>query len=217
MLPKFVTSIDIPPPAKASRRSYLKARRAVGEDLCADVTRRSVVGAGPLSYRFFEYAQGVFECVNDLRGVRQVILLSAIDSRKHLSLGIEVLSKKAETKLAALEKHLGEAGVRARNLVKVGIAPQVIAAMAEVDASPIIMGATGMSLFRDTLLGSTTADVMRYSKRPILIVRFEVLKKLGRVECRRVCLDMLGKILFATDFSEPSQRGPQPTEATETK
>jgi carbon-monoxide dehydrogenase medium subunit len=38
---EIVTSIDIPPPSKGSRGSYLKARRTVGEDLC-------IVGVGGL-------------------------------------------------------------------------------------------------------------------------------------------------------------------------
>jgi len=71
---EIVASIDIPPPAKGSRGSYLKARRAVGEDLCVagvaglmtpnGKTRKTVrlaySSVAPTPVRTFE-AEKVFE------------------------------------------------------------------------------------------------------------------------------------------------------------
>lgn len=156
---------------------------------------------------FSTYAQAVFECVKDLRGVGEVILVNVIDSRKYPSSSVEILTIRARAELAKLEKTLEETKVPVRSLIKVGIPSQEIVKTAdEVDASVILMGARGLSLFREVLLGSTTSDVMRQSKRPILITRLKLIEKSGKVEWERVCQDLLGKILFATDFSEPSQR-----------
>jgi len=154
-----------------------------------------------------KYAEAVFECVRDLRGVGEVVLVNVIDSRKHLSLGVEILTARARTELAKLEEAIGKRGVPSRSLIKVGIPSQEIAKTAnEVDASLILMGARGVSLFREMFLGSITSDILRQSRRPILIVRFKLVEKLGKIECERVCQDLLDKILFATDFSESSQR-----------
>ncbi len=156
---------------------------------------------------FSTYAQAVFECVKDIRGVGEVILVNVIDSRKYPSSSVEVLTIRARAELAKLEKTLEETKVPVRSSIKVGIPSQEIVKTAdEVDASVILMGARGLSLFREVLLGSTTSDVMRQSKRPILITRLKLIEKSGKVEWERVCQNLLGKILFATDFSEPSQR-----------
>jgi nucleotide-binding universal stress UspA family protein len=156
---------------------------------------------------FSAYAQSVFGCITDLRGVGEVILLNITDSRMHVSAGIESYTGRAKAELAKLEKLLEKRGVSVRSLVKVGVPAQEIAKTAdEVDASLVLMGARGIGLFREMFLGSTTADVMRHSQRPLLIVRFKLVKKLGKIMCERVCQDLLSRILFATDFSEPSLR-----------
>ena len=158
---------------------------------------------------FSLYADAVLGCVKDLRGLREVVLLNVIDRRMHLGLelSVENLSQTAKHELMELEGAFRDGGAVARSLVKVGIPPREIVMSAnEEDASVIVMGARGTSLFRDLFLGSTTSDVMRYSKKPVLIIRFNLVKKLGKIECERVCQDLLGKTLFATDFSEQSQR-----------
>jgi len=153
------------------------------------------------------YADAVLDCVKDLRGLREIVLLNIIDTRMHLSLGVEILSQRAKSELAKLEKTFRDKGAVVRSLVKAGIPSQEIVMTAnEEDASLIVMGARGVSLFREMFLGSTTSDVMRNSKRPVLIIRFKLVEKLGKIKCERVCRDLLGKILFATDFSEQSQR-----------
>jgi nucleotide-binding universal stress UspA family protein len=156
---------------------------------------------------FSLYADAVLDCVKDLRGLREIVLLNIIDTRMHLSLGVEILSQRAKSELAKLEKTFRDKGAVVRSLVKAGIPSQEIVMTAnEEDASLIVMGARGVSLFREMFLGSTTSDVMRNSKRPVLIIRFKLVEKLGKIKCERVCRDLLGKILFATDFSEQSQR-----------
>jgi nucleotide-binding universal stress UspA family protein len=158
---------------------------------------------------FSLYADAVLGCVKDLRGLQDVVLLNVIDRRLHLGpeLSVDTLSQTARDELAKLEKTFRDGGPVARSLVKVGIPPREIVMTAdEEDASVIVMGARGTSLFRELFLGSTTADVMRHSRKPVLIIRFKLVKKLGNIECERVCQDLLGKILFATDFSEQSRR-----------
>ena len=156
---------------------------------------------------FSSYADAVLDCVKDLRGLREIVLLNSIDTRMHLSLGVEILSQRAKSELVKLEEPLRYRGVIVRSLIKAGIPWQEITKTAdEEDASLILMGARGVSLFREMFLGTTTSDVVRNSNRPVLIVRFKLVEKLGKIECERVCQDLLGKILFATDFSEQSQR-----------
>jgi nucleotide-binding universal stress UspA family protein len=158
---------------------------------------------------FSLYADAALGCVKELRGLREIVLLNVIDRRMHLSvlLTVEMLSQTARGDLAKLEKTVRDGGAVVRSLVKVGIPPREIVMTAnEEDASVIVMGARGTSLFRELFLGSTTSDVMRNSRKPVLIIRFKLVKKLGNIECERVCQDLLGKILFATDFSEQSRR-----------
>lgn len=64
------------------------------------------------------------------------------------------------------------------------------------------MGAQGQSAFQEILLGNTAFDVLRMSPVPVLVEKFEVVRELGKVECRRVCGEMFCRVLHPTDFSD---------------
>ena len=68
-------------------------------------------------------------------------------------------------------EQLRQAGASARGFIRLGVAADVILAMAdEVDASLIVMGARGTPSLAEMLLGSVSHQVVRRSRRPVLIV-----------------------------------------------
>lgn len=62
----------------------------------------------------------------------------------------------------------------------------------ESKADLIIMGTTGVNNWEESLIGSTAEKVVRYASCPVLTLR------------KRVKLDGIEKIVFASDFKEPN-------------
>lgn len=65
----------------------------------------------------------------------------------------------------------------------------------------IIMGAQGKSLAQELLLGSVAHQVVRTAPVPVLVEKFDVVRSLGHVECRRCCACTFHMALHHTDFS----------------
>jgi nucleotide-binding universal stress UspA family protein len=68
-------------------------------------------------------------------------------------------------------EQLRQGGASARGLIRLGVAAEVILAIAdEVDASLIVMGARRVPSLAEMLLGSVSHQVVRRSRRPVLFV-----------------------------------------------
>ena len=94
-------------------------------------------------------------------------------------------------------------GLRVRTRIEYGSpATQIVQVAQDELASMIVIGAQGWTAAQELLLGSVTYEVLRRATVPVLIEKFEVVRELGRVACRRVCGQMFTRVLHPTDFSD---------------
>ncbi len=72
--------------------------------------------------------------------------------------------------------------------------------------SLIVLGSHGRNLISRVLLGSTTEDVLRNVKDPVLVVRLRIIETGDEATCRLAADRLFGRILYATDFSAYAER-----------
>lgn len=183
---------------------------------------------------FSEYAQKIMECLGEIPGIEEIIILHVIDT-KRIAYGEEsesVLIKKAELALQEQKKRLESIGKTVKTKVKVGIPSREILRTADEESPTlVVMGARGMSLIKDILLGSVSSDVLRYGKTNLLILRHKVAEQLEREafekydcmclgtppvdlisrECKgavfeKYCDRIFSKVLYPTDFSKSAEQ-----------
>ncbi|MGC8825667.1 MAG: universal stress protein [Anaerolineae bacterium] len=163
---------------------------------------------------FSAYSNAVFDCLPELKaaGAQDIILLYVIresDVPLPETMNRESLERvrwSAEELLHIMKTALEGKGLRAWFRIAYGSPAARIAEVAqEENVDIIVMGAQGSSLLAEVLLGSVAAEVLRRSQIPTLLLKFEVVRELGRVECRRVCKEMFRRVLFPTDFSDCAQ------------
>lgn len=158
---------------------------------------------------FSEHAQKITNCLGEIPGIKDIIILHVIDTRS-TAYGEEsesVLVKKAELILQEQKARLESIGKTVKTMVKAGIPSREILRTAnEEKVSLVVMGARGRSLIKDILLGSVSSDILRYGKTNLLILRHRVAEKLEGEVFEKYCDRIFTKVLFPTDFSEGSEK-----------
>ena len=159
---------------------------------------------------FSDYANSVLACLPDLKpaGLRDVVLLHVIRS-SDVPMPEAVNRESLERVRWGAEEHLNLArmalegqGLRVRTRIEYGFpASRIVQVAQEELASLIVVGAQGWTAAQELLLGSVTYEMLRQATVPVLIQKFEVVRELGRVACRRVCGQMFTRVLHPTDFS----------------
>jgi len=159
---------------------------------------------------FSDYANSVLACLPDLKpaGLRDVVLLHVIRS-SDVPMPEVVNRESLERVRWGAEEHLNIArmalegqGLRVRTRIEYGSPASRIVQVAQDElASLIVIGAQGWTAAQELLLGSVTYEMLRQATVPVLIQKFEVVRELGRVACRRVCGQMFTRVLHPTDFS----------------
>lgn len=183
---------------------------------------------------FSVYAQKIMECLGELPGIKEIIVLHVIDT-KRIAYGEEsenVLIKKAELMLQEQKKRLESIGKTVETKVKVGIPSREILRTADEERpSLVIIGARGLGLIKDILLGSVSSDVLRYGKTNLLIMRHKLFEQYARkafekYDCmclgvppvdlitrelngavfEKYCDRIFSKVLYPTDFSKSAEQ-----------
>ena len=160
---------------------------------------------------FSAYADAVFACLPDLKtaGLGEVILLSVIRpsdvpmpetvNRESLEYWRFSLEEQLNVSRMALEGQ----GLRVVTRVGYGNPVEQILSVAEDErVDLIVMGAQGMTVAQELLIGSTAYEVVRRATIPVLLEKMEVVRELGHVKCHNVCANMFAHVLHPTDFSE---------------
>jgi nucleotide-binding universal stress UspA family protein len=157
---------------------------------------------------FSSYALRAMDCLAEIPGIKEVIILHVIDTSK-IAHGEETeatLTKKAELELSEQKRRLESLGFTVKTKVRVGIAPkEIIKTSREENISLIVMGARGRSLIKDILLGSVSSNVVRYGNTNVLIMRHKVVKHLEGDIFEKYCDRIFSRVLFPTDFSENAE------------
>jgi nucleotide-binding universal stress UspA family protein len=158
---------------------------------------------------FSEYAQKIMECLGEIPGIKEIVVLHVIDT-KRIAYGEEsesVLLKKAELALQEQKNRLESIGKTVKTEVRVGIPSREILRTADSEKfSLIVMGARGRSLIKDILLGSVSSDVLRYGKTNLLIMRHKVAEQLKGEVFEKYCDRIFSKVMYPTDFSKSAEQ-----------
>jgi nucleotide-binding universal stress UspA family protein len=156
---------------------------------------------------FSKHARKVVECVGEIPGVKQVVLLSVI-SRSAITRVWDPVAelKEVEARLTEEKKLIAapeiEVKVRAVSVLEGEIANAVNRVADEEKVSLVVMGARGKSRIQSVLLGSVSRNALRFGDTHLLIMRYKMLES-GEME--KHCARVFSKVLFATDFSQPSE------------
>lgn len=154
------------------------------------------------------YSFTSLECVSDMPGVREVILLHVVDATYPSKRGwvYNHVIHESEKELEGQKRHLLESGIPARVRVEAiatgDVAETIVRIAKEEDASLIIVGARGKGLVRRVLLGSVSKGVLQGTRRDVLILRNRVVELPKGPKFEKMCPGIFTKVLFPTDFSD---------------
>jgi len=156
---------------------------------------------------FSKHAQRVIECVGQIPGVKEVLLLNVV-ARPTITRFWDPVAevKAAEKKLSEMKSALTVQGMsvkaRAVTVLEGEVASAIQKVAEEEKVSLVAMGARGKSLIESVLLGSTSRNVLRYGNTHLLIMRY---RKLEETDPKEQCEKIFSKVLFPTDFSQPGE------------
>jgi nucleotide-binding universal stress UspA family protein len=156
---------------------------------------------------FSSHAKKVVECIGQIPGIKQVVLLSVI-SRSVITRVWDPVAelKEVEARLMEEKKLIEAPGVevkvRAVSVLEGEIANAVQRVAEEENVSLVAMGARGKSRIQSVLLGSVSRNALRFGDTHLLIMRYKVLDS-GEMEM--YCDRIFSKVLFPTDFSQPAE------------
>ena len=156
---------------------------------------------------FSKHAKKVIECVGEIPGIKQVVLLSVI-SRSAITRVWDPVAelKDVEARLMEEKKLIAAPGievkVRAVSVLEGEIGNAVQRVAEEEKASLVAMGARGKSRIQSALLGSVSRNALRFGDTHLLIMRYKILDS-GEME--KHCARVFSKVLFPTDFSQPAE------------
>ena len=156
---------------------------------------------------FSSHATKVVECIGQIPGIKQVVLLSVI-SRSVITRVWDPVAelKEVEARLMEEKKLIDAPGVevkvRAVSVLEGEIANAVQRVAEEENVSLVAMGARGKSRIQSVLLGSVSRNALRFGDTHLLIMRYKVLDS-GEMEM--YCDRIFSKVLFPTDFSQPAE------------
>jgi len=156
---------------------------------------------------FSKHAKKVIECVGEIPGIKQVVLLSVI-SRSAITRVWDPVAelKEVEARLMEEKNLIASPGievkVRAVSVLEGEIGNAVQRVAEEEKASLVAMGARGKSRIQSALLGSVSRHALRFGDTHLLIMRYKILDS-GEME--KHCARVFSKVLFPTDFSQPAE------------
>ena len=178
---------------------------------------------------FSPYAHKILECIGDIPGLKEVVLLNVV-ARDPLARVWDPVAeaKAAEKKLAEEKMHFTKPGVEVKIKAVSALEGDVPAAIQNVAKDEmvqlVLMGARGKSLIQSALLGSVTRNVLRFGDKHLLIMRYKIPEGLGPVGAKgtwvpgkilekpkepqileKFCAMPFAKVLVPTDFSQPSE------------
>ncbi len=156
---------------------------------------------------FSDYSKKVIECIGDIPGVKEVVLLNVL-TRPTIDAFWDPLAEiKAAEELLMKQKALIKApGIKVSakaEFMMEGEVSGVIQRVAEDEkVSLIAMGSRGKSRIKSTFLGSVSRNVLRFVDANLLIMRYRMLDHDGlEKHCERV----FSKVLFPLDLSQPDE------------
>jgi len=153
---------------------------------------------------FSHHAKKVIECVGEIPGVKEVVLLNVV-ARPAITRFWDPVAevKVAEKRLTEMKSAFMVPGVSVKVKAVTVLEGEVASAVQRVAEDELVtlvaMGARGKSLIGSVLLGSASRNVLRYGNTHLLLMRYRDLE--GAKHCEKI----FAKVLFPTDFSQPAE------------
>ena len=157
---------------------------------------------------FSEYAQKTLECIGEIPGIKELMLLHIVDATHPSKHGWTHGPHIENTKILMDEKkeYLESLGLKVKTKVDVitegEVYREILRAAEDEKVSLIVMGARGKSHIKNLLLGSVSTKVVRHAKTNLLIMRYKLVEELEGVKHEKFCPMIFSKVLLPTDFSE---------------
>lgn len=135
-------------------------------------------------------------------GCSQIVLAHIITDE--FALGLETLARtEAEPKLEIQKRLLEDQGLEVVVEMPLGLPGFSLNDVAKRhNASLIVVGSHGRSLWRENVLGSTASAVLHHTRYPVLLLKVKVKKEEARTSCRFPGAALFQHVLYLTDFSE---------------
>ena len=156
---------------------------------------------------FSNHAKKVIECVGEIPGVKEVLLLNVV-ARPTITRFWDPVAevKAAEKRLSEMKSAIMVPGVSVKIRAVTVLEGEVASAIQRVAEDELVtlvaMGARGKSLIRSVLLGSGSRNVLRYGNTHLLLMRY---RNLVDADLKKHCEKIFSKVLFPTDFSQPAE------------
>lgn len=139
-------------------------------------------------------------------GVRRMVLFHALGLR-HMQDAAPWLQEQVEPRLSDQADVLRGQGFEVETKVAPGTASREIVDFARAQEMPlIVMGATSDSVARELLMGAVTTHVLHDAPCPVLVLHLRPIEEGDDDRCEVVCTDVLGHVVFGTDFSDIAER-----------
>ncbi|MDD4161407.1 MAG: universal stress protein [Methanothrix sp.] len=156
---------------------------------------------------FSDHAEKVIECIGEIPGVKEVVLLNVVTRPAITRFWDPVAEVKAAEKRLTEEKSVIKVPgvsvkVKAVTVLEGEVASAIQRIAEDEKATLVAMGARGKSRIRSALLGSASRNVLRYGNTHLLLMRY---RDLEGADLKEHCQKIFAKVLFPTDFSQPSE------------
>lgn len=157
---------------------------------------------------FSEYAQKTLECIGEIPGIKELMLLHIVDATHPSKHGWTHGPHIENTKILMDEKkeYIESMGLKVKTKVDVitegEVYREILRTAEKEKVSLIVMGARGKSPIKDLLLGGVSSKVVRHAKTNLLIMRYKLVEELEGVKYEKFCPMIFSKVLLPTDFSE---------------
>jgi nucleotide-binding universal stress UspA family protein len=163
---------------------------------------------------FSAYSQKILDCISEIPGIQEVVLLHVVDATTPSKLGWTHTPYIENARLLMAEKKefLENLGLKVLinvdvivNVITQGTVSNAILEAAETNTvSLIVMGARGINPIQELLLGSVSSSVIRNAKTNVLIMHFNPAQENTDVSSDPSHMKLFSKILVPTDFSRPA-------------
>ncbi len=159
---------------------------------------------------FSKYSQKVLECVRELPGAKEVVLLNVIGPADPLARVWDPGGRieEAKVKLGEQKKILENRGLNVKmraEVVMEGDIARVIQKVADQEKiSMIAMSARGKGVVEGIVLGNVAKNILRYGNTNLLLMRYKVLEDRVKPTLEKFCSHPFSKVLCPTDLSDPA-------------
>jgi nucleotide-binding universal stress UspA family protein len=152
---------------------------------------------------FSKYAYEIVDCITQIPGLKEIVLLYVADLSRP-SLSKDKAMEDAQVRLNGQEKYLKSQSIKVKarlEIIREGSVASAIQRVADEEkANLIAMSSRGKSLIGSIFLGNVSLDTLRYGTSDLLIIHYKNIDD----QLQLLCPQLFSRVLYATDFSDPS-------------